>query len=273
MRIRWLFLPALLGAVLAHAAEDKVEVFGAHPGYLFDVDDERDRVEVEMVMLDKPKPPPGPPVKPVFDAKLSKEVQLQYQNRFGSTAAEQVINNPARDQDYTYQGANNSISLQQYQDYQHQFGNYVIRRTVEYHFDNWFKNDPQFKPIYDTKERFSNLNVQVKKGWKVKWKYNFAGPMMELNLDNPYNVGMKVQLLMTGLVSSPNDEIVTLDYQLSPKVHLQLLRHQAWLLTQFVISRTMTKHISTSLTFSSGQEPWDLTIHEDRAILGFGYAE
>jgi len=273
MRIRWLFLPALLGAVLAHADEDKAEVFGSRPGYLFDVDEERDRVEVEMVMLDKPKPPPGPPVKPVFDAKLSKEIQQQYQNRFGATAAEQVINNPSRDQDYSYQGSINSISVQQYMDYQHQFGNYVVRRTIEYHFDNWFKNDPAMKPIYDTKEKFSNLNVQVRKGWKLKWKYNFAGPAMELNLDNPYDIGIKLQMMMTGLISVPNDEIMTLDYQLTRKIHAQLLRHTLWSLTQLSLSRQLTKHISSSLTFSSGQMPWDLTIHEDKWIVGFGYAE
>src|SRR5688500_8510932 len=63
-------------------AEQSTAPFGEHHGYLFDVQEERNKRDLEMVMLDKPKPAGKPLNEVIFNEKLSKEFQTQYQYRF-----------------------------------------------------------------------------------------------------------------------------------------------------------------------------------------------
>ena len=253
------------------ADEDARTTFGAHPGYLFNVVEEKDKRDIEMVMLEPPKENKKPLSKVIFDEKLSKEFQDQYRYRFGETNAEQVLNNPGRDDEYTYYNST-SVTVLDYQKYQRQFGEYMARRLVEYHFDNFVKSDKTLKPIYDAKDKFSNLNVQVA-SYKLNYKYNFAGPSMEISLDNPYNVQTKIQIMMSGIISAPVDIIYTLGYQLNPRVHLEALYKQAEQLAQVVASRRLTKHISTSVTASTGQLPSDPTFYQNLLLFGFSWTE
>ena len=269
--------PALIALLFsiasAHAADGEVRpVFGAHPGYLFNVVDEKTKRDVEMVMLEKPKEEKAPTKRVIFDEKLTKEFQAQYQYRFGQTSAEQTINNPGRDSEYTFYNRQ-SIGVLDYQDQQHKFGDYMMRRLTEYHFDNWAKNDPDFKPVYQMKDKLSNLDVKVKDGYKLKWKYNLSGPSMEANLENPYKVETRVQAMMNGVLSSPKELIYSLGYNLTTRVKVEALYREYQQLMQLVLSRRVTKHISVSLTGSSGQLPSDATIHQDLILVGFGYSE
>lgn len=269
---------AALILVLIHFApawaagdEDAIPVYGAHPGYLFDVDEEKNRREIEMVMLEKPKDDKKPIGKVIFNEKLSKEFQDQYKIQFGQTNAEQIINNPGRDGDYLYYSQ--PVSVQQYTIYQQQFGEYMLRRLTEYHVDNWFKNDPKLKPIYQAKDKFSNLNVQMKKGYKLNWKYNLAGPSMEASLENPYDVQTRVQMLMTGLISTPWNVIYTVGYKLTPRVRCDALYRSFEQQYQLVGSRQMTKHIGMSVTGSTGHIPGsNLVVYENKVLVGFSYS-
>jgi hypothetical protein len=274
MVLKAVLLALIFCGSLAFADDDGEPrpVFGSHPGYLFNVGEEKTKRDVEMVMLDKPKPPPDSKKKRVLvDEKLTKEFQTQYQYRFGTTAAEQVINNPGRDSEYTYYN-NHSVTTEQYQSYQRDFGNYMIRRLAEYHIDNWFKSDPDLKPIYEMKDKLSNVSVPMKKGYKLKFKYNLAGPSFEATLDNPYDIETRLQILMTGLLT-PHEEILSLGYRLSPKVKIETLYRQYQQLTQLVLSRQITKHTSVSITGSTGQLPTDPNIHQNLALIGIGWAE
>jgi hypothetical protein len=248
-------------------------VFGAHPGYLFNVVEEKDRRDVEMVMLPKPKPPPKPIAKVIFDEKLTKEFQDQYRFRFGETQAEQVINNPTRDEAFTYYNVTN-LSAQQYQFFQQQFGNYMVRRLIEYHFDNWAKTDPDFRPVYQAKDRFSNLDVKVKEGYKLKWKYNLSGPSMEASLENPYKVETRVQFMMTGVLSKPNEVIYSVGKQVTPAVKVAVVVKEMAKLEQIVFTRKMSKHITMSFTASAGLVPNDPNNdYQNLYLVGFGWSE
>ncbi|NJL24070.1 MAG: hypothetical protein HC902_02060 [Calothrix sp. SM1_5_4] len=130
-----------------------------------------------------------------------------------------MINSPGRSDEYTYYTGRN-IGILEYQKYQRAFAEYMARRLTEYHVDHWAKNDPSFRPVYEFKDRVSNLDVRVKKGYNVKWKYNFAGPNMEVSVENPYDVEAKMRMEMTGIVSSPQEMIYTLGYPITNKVKL-----------------------------------------------------
>lgn len=247
-------------------------VFGAHPGYLFNIDDEKNMRVIEMVMLEKPKDDKKPLIKVIFNDKLSKEFQDQYRYRFGQTQAEQIVNTSGRDGEYTVYNSQN-ITFQQYQKYQKQFGEYMARRLVEYHFDNWAKNDPAVRPVYQMKDRISNLDVQVRKGYKLKLKYNFAGPSFQTTVENPYDIDFNVVLLMNGIISKPKDTVYTVGYQVTPRIRTEALFKQTEQISQLVVSRQMTPRISASITGSSGQLPGYPDIHQDLILLGMGWSD
>ena len=247
-------------------------VFGAHHGYLFEVKEERNKRDLEMVMLSRPKEPPKKLQEVIFNEKLSKEFQQQYEYRFGQSQAEQVLNTVGRSDDYNYYTGRN-VTVQEYQKYQQQFAEYMARRLTEYHVDNWAKNDPDFRPVYEFKDRVSNVNVEVRKGYKFKWKYNFAGPNMELRLENPYDVDLKVRYEMSGVLSAPTEVIYTVGYQVTRKVYVTGLMRQEDGLYQIVASRPLTRRLSTSLTGSMDTKDAGPTVKQNLVLLGFSWSE
>lgn len=254
-------------------AEDmaKPPAFGSHYGYVTNVTEERNKRDIEMVMLERPKEPPKVKSTPIVDEKLTREFQQQYQYRFGQTQAEQVINSPGQFDEYTYYSDSN-VTLQQYRKYQQDFAEYMGRRLVEHHVDNWAKNDPAIRPVYEFKDKISNLNMEVKKGYKIKWKYNFAGPNMDIRLENPYDVDAKVRVEMTGIVSSPTEVIYTFGYDFTPRVRGSFLHKQEDGIYQVIASRRMTRTLTTSITASRDTRAAGPTIQQDLLLLGFSWA-
>lgn len=273
MTSRAVFILLFFSSLAAFAEDDDVRpVFGAHPGYLFNVSEEKNKRDIEMVMLERPKENRKALSEVIFDEKLSKEFQQQYKYRFGETAAEQVINSPGRNDEYTYFNSQ-SVTVQDYHKYQRQFGEYMGRRLVEYHFDNWARNDPQIRPVYLLKDRISNLDVTVKKGYKLKWKYSFSGPYMETTLENPYDIETKVQMQMNGIISSPAEVIYSVGYPVTKKVTVSALHRQYDGIYQLVISRKLNTHLSTSVTGSIDTLPAGPAIQQNLVLVGVGWTE
>lgn len=246
--------------------------YGMHHGYLFDVEEERVKRDIEMVMLEKPKAPPDKPINEViFNEKLSKEFQQQYSYRFGQTTTEQVINNPSRSDGYTYY-TGETLTIQRYQEEQQKFGEYMARRLTEFHVDNWAKNDKDFRPVYEMKDKISNVNVKVQK-YKFKWKYNFSGPHMDLVVENPHAVDLRMRAEMTGIVSSPQELIFSAGYQATTRVYLQALYRREDDMYQLTASRRMTQRISCSLTGMSDQSNEGLNVKQDLILVGLSWSE
>lgn len=265
----------LFSSLSLHAMEydedERPKTFGAHHGYVSDVADERSKRDVEMVMLEKRKDEPPPLSERIFNEKLSKEFVFQYQYRFGQTAIEQSINNPSRSDGYSYY-TGETLTLTRYQEEQRNFAAYMGRRLTEFHIDNYAKNDPSLRPVYEMKDKISNLNMNVRK-WKVKWKYNFAGPNMDVTFENPYGVEAKVRAEMTGLVSNPDEMVYTLAYPVTPRVRIKLL-HNTWDgLSQFITTRQMTKSISMSFTASQDTKRQGRTVQQDLLLVGLAWSD
>lgn len=248
------------------------EVFGAHYGYTFDVETEKNKREVEMVMLARPPDPPKHVGEGIVNEKLSREFKQQYEYRFGQTTAEQVLNSPGRTDEYVYYTGQN-VGIVEYTKYQRQFAEYMGRRLVEYHVDQWFKTDPTLRPIYELKDKLSNLDVQVKKGYKIKFKYNFAGPSFDATVDNPYDVDARVHMDMSGIVSSPVELIYSLGGQVSSRIHVAALYKQIDGIYQLVLTRRMTRQISTSITGSIDALAAGPTVQQNLVLVGFSWSE
>lgn len=265
----------LNGVATPGARADEVtppSVYGERPGYTSDVDYEKNSRSHEMVMLNPPKDPDRPLTEIIFDEKLSKEFQQQYAYKFGVTQAEQVINAPGRYDEYTYNTGKNA-TISDVRAGQQKFGEYMMRRLTEYHFDNYMKHDRSLRKVYEIKDRVSNLNVKTKSGWKVKWKYNLSGPTADITVSNPYDVEMQIRVQMSGLVSSPSEVIYRMGYVLSPRYSLSALIKQMDGIYQLVLTRKLTAHLSTSLTGSIDTKPFGPTIQQNLALVGLSWSE
>lgn len=263
----------IFGSLSLHGEEidDRPKTFGEHHGYVSDIPDERSKRDIEMVMLERPTDPGPPLTQRIFNEKLSKEFQNQYQYRFGQTTTEQSINNPSRSDGYSYY-TGETLTIQRYQEEQRKYATYMARRLVEFHVDNYAKNDPDLKPVYELKDRISNVNVKVQK-FKVKWKYNFAGPNMDVSVDNPYGLELKARAEMDGIISSPTEMIYTVGYQFTPRVRATVL-HNSWDgLSQIIATRRMTKSISCSITASQDSKPQGRTVQQDLVLVGLAWSD
>jgi hypothetical protein len=78
---------------------------------------------------------------------------------------------------------------------------------------------------------------------------------------------------MTGVISSPNEMIFTLGYQLTPRVRVSAL-HNTWDgLTQLITTRQMTKSISCSLTASQDTKPQGRAVQQDLVLVGLAWSD
>jgi hypothetical protein len=251
---------------------DKPIVFGAHYGYVFDVQVEKNRRDIEMVMLPKYSDNSKPLKDVIFNEKLSKEFQQQYEYRFGQTSAEQVMNSPVRNDDYIYYNSQ-TVTIQEYQKQQRKFAEYMTRRLTEFHVDHWAKSDPDLRPIYAVKDKISSVNVETKSGYKFKWKYNFSGPNMEFKLENPYKIETKVRIEMRGIASEPDEVIYSLAYPVSARMSAAALYREHDGLYQLVLSRRMTSSISTSITGSMDTLPFGPVVQQNLILVGLSWSD
>lgn len=246
-------------------------VYGAHHGYVADVVEEKSKKDIELVLLEQPKDPPQKSKTALVSDKLSREFKIQYEYRFGQTQAEQVINSPGQFDEYSYYTGNN-ITLKQYRKYQQNFAEYMVRRLTEYHVDNWAKNDPSIRPMYEFKDKISNINMQVRKGYKFKWKYNFSGPSMDFALENPYDIDSKVRVDMSGIISAPREVIYSFGYQVNPRVHTAFLHKSDDGIYQVVASRRLNRSVTASITASKDTRKEGPNYQQDLFLLGFSWA-
>jgi hypothetical protein len=122
----------------------------------------------------------------IFDEKLTKEITNRYYEKFGRTEAEIIENRTPYLNTNLTEAQSLSATEKDYQDQQKKFGNYVIRRVIEYHFDNEAKNNPDLRTVYETKQKVEKIDVSFSKNFKMRGKYNIAANTLSFTLKNPY---------------------------------------------------------------------------------------
>lgn len=269
-----IFLMLSLSFGAAHGeSRNTPQVYGGRPGYLFNVKEEKNKRDLEMVLIEKPKPYRAPLDQVIFDQRLTREFQQQYEYRFGVTQAQQVMNSPGRFDEYTYYNATN-VSVQEYQKYQRNFAEYMGRRLTEHHVDQWAKKDPDIRPIYEFKDKISNINMEVRKGYKLHWRYSFSGNYMDFRLDNPYDIYTKLTLQMNQAgfgPSSPDEIVYEVSYPVSKRLRLSALHRQEDGLYQLVGSRQMTASLSTTVTASVDDRREGPTVQQNLFLIGLSW--
>lgn len=245
---KWAVLAFLLSTVAtANAQSTSSSIVGARPGYVFDVEGERNQKDVELVLIDPP--PPEPTLKQkIFDEKLTKDIRTEYQYRFGTTAMEQTINAPQNREDSYYYKGDTTVTADKYQEYQHSFAEYVGRKVTENQVDKFFNSDSDLKPIYQYKDKLSNFTMKTDNGYKVKWHYNLSGNTAEMELENPYKVFTKVTVRFLAWSPKTQEEILEMGYNINKQWSVSSNYKCYDGFFQATVSRKLTSTVSTSLT-------------------------
>jgi len=238
-------LIATLGPLSAEARRN----FGPHKGYLENVDGERDKKYQELEFF-QPPPPLGRPISErIFNEKLSKEFRDKYEEKFGRTEIERVYQSPNRTTYY------NDVygptgTLEEINKERKEFGDFMFRRLAEYHVDDYLKNDPSARPIYEVKERISNVRVEVSK-IRIDIQYSIAGNTLDLKLNNPYLDDTKIRVEMDPESIGPSSVNET-RLMVGKRVTKTVFMQSDYLTQKGVVSlvgrKTLTRNLSSSLT-------------------------
>lgn len=233
----------------------------AYPGYLSDVTNERYQVAEEVVILPPQDDGTNTLSDKIFTEKITKEFQEKYEQKFGQTGAEQIFSMPTRFLEVEIKPGQYRTAEEE-ADEQKKFGSYMAKRLIEVHVDNYMKNNPAARPVYELKEKMSNLNVQVKPGYKAKFKYSLSSNDLDLSVENPMNISNKISYNM-----GSGDPILYLGYPISKKINLLSNYHLES--NEYSLSgvRKLNAQWSTSLTGSNS------ITEGDKIIVGLSWQD
>lgn len=279
---KWLISALLLsGFVTAHAQSSASNVVGARAGYVFDVDAERTQHDTELVLID---PPPAEPTlqQRLFDEKLTKEIRTEYQYRFGQTAMEQTINAPTNREDsyyYNYNGSNgynpgSTVTADAYAGYQHSFAEYVGRKVGETQVDKFFNSDPALRPVYQYKDKLSNLTIKTDNGYKLKWRYNLSGNSADMELENPYKIQTKLEVHFYQFSPKTQEETFTASYPINQLYTVSTNYKFYDSVLQLVGSRRITPSLSASVTgLTTTNESGGPSVRQTIGLVGISWSQ
>lgn len=238
-------------------------------GYLDSVTEERNERVVEMLIV--PKPTAVPSLRDrIFDDRLTKEFQSQYELKFGQTEAQRNINSPGRFDEYEY-STGKFVSIEEDHENRKKFGEFMFRRLSEHHVDLYARSNPDVRPVYELKERLANVNVQVKKGYKIRMRYSYSGNYATFRVENPYEVETNVTLQMNPSGFGPSEVEETI-YNLGYPITKEVKISSQYAVSDGIVSLITTKKLSetttTSLTGSTYTHDGGTSIRQDLLLLG-----
>lgn len=250
-------------SLAAHGKTTGQARYGAHPGYVTDVQKEKHTIDVEVVLIEEPSEVERQ--REIFDAKLTKEFRQQFKYKFGATEMEQSLNSPGRFDDYYYY-TGRTVSLKEYQAEQRSFGEYMGRRLVEHHVDRWAKANPKLQPVYELKDKMTNLKVEVQKGYKVDLRYSLSGNHLDFILDNPYDWDSRLRIEGGG-----QETIISIGGPVSKRWSVSGLTRFNDGIVQIIGTRRVTPALSLSITGSTDSKEEGQLEKQDLFLVGVSY--
>lgn len=188
--------------------------------YVGDVRAERQHVERDLVWAQRPAQEAELRHR-IFNEELSREFRDRYEQKFGRTEIERVFQAPNRlsyyNDAYGVRGTPQELG-----DERRRFGEFMFRRLTEWHVENYAKNDPKVRPVWEAKEKISKLKVEVA-SFRFDAQYSIAGNAVDIKMVNPW-VESKVTLLMNPDQFGPgpvNETLVSVFRSITPKYALE----------------------------------------------------
>lgn len=201
---------------------------------------------------------------------LTKEFKEKYREKFGDLDTESIVYRSS-----AMGGTTEApFVLEQKEEERQKFAEYMTKRLLEFHVDNYMKTQPQMKPVMEMKEKIQNVKVEVTKEVKVNIQYNFAGNSADVILDNPY-CESKLSLEMDSSAFGPTDVQETRIW-VSKDLNSALKTNSNLALTDGIAYADLTRSfpkqsIAASLGLSSAFKEGGTSPREVRYILGFSH--
>jgi len=256
-----------LAVVLAPHSVWAGRKYEAHSGYLKSIDGERNLRVQDMVVILPPEPT-APPLKDrIFNEKLTREFNERYDQTFGRSETQRAYldPNPTSTQVNEFGFPENAV---QYEARKRKFGEFMLRRLTEFHIENYAKNEPRARPVWEVKERVSQVRLSVGPKVRVNAKYSISGNSADINVANPW-LNSKVSLRFGG--GSVEETFISLSRQLTSRVLAE--SHYAINdgIVTFVGRRQLAPQLSTSLTASTYTNRTGTSTRESLYLAGFAY--
>ena len=246
--------------------------YGPDNDYLADTTGERGKIVKDMIVIQPPNDSDGDLRGKIFNESLSKEFTDKYQQKFGYTEIERVYNSPNRytyyDDLYGFKG-----SPQEQTQARRDFADYMLKRLAEYHVDNYTKHSPNAKFIYDTKERLSNLNVEVSR-FRFDMNYEIAGNTFELKVKNPYLDLADIKVDMNPATIGPsqvNEATLSLGRPVTKNLYAELHYKNVDGVVQYIARRSINPHLGATATFSTFVRDYGITPRQSLYLTGINY--
>lgn len=227
--------------------------YGMKVGYILDVAVERTNRVYEIQLVSEPFPEEVELKKMFFVPRLNKEFKERFEQTFGFTDIERNISAPNQYAEQEYQPGV-WVTPEEDQLRREAFGNYMVKRLTEHHVDEYVKSNPAVRPVYELKERVSNVKLEVKKGYRVNIRYNFSGNFLNVKVDNPYDIESRLTLQMNPEQVGPSEILETrlyLGYEINREIAVST--DYAFYDGDLILigSRNMGNNVSVTLTGSA----------------------
>lgn len=122
----------------------------------------------------------------IFNDKLSREFEARYKEQFGRSSPEIIYSRtPYLTSNYT-EGQSLTFDEVEYQQRQRKFGNFMLKRLVEFHIQNESKTNPQLKAVNNVKESVEKVDVSFSDNFKLRVKYHISSNTTRFSMMNPY---------------------------------------------------------------------------------------
>jgi hypothetical protein len=236
------------------------------PGYLSEVKSEKDQRFYEVFIFATPAVKTPPISELIFNEKLSREFREKYREKFGQIDTSTIIYQPTK---FSVLDENRGAVLKVETDNQErkQFGEFMVKRLIEWHVDNYFKTEPSMRPVYELKEKLSHVQVEVTKETRLNAQYSFSDNTLDLIVDGPLFQVSKITLLMDPKKFGPGpliDEKLYLANALSKKSKI--------ITTATAVDGISTLEFQTSTGAAAAFKNGGPSPRETRWIVGLGYS-
>lgn len=271
-------LAAFLFSTLAALFIPEISLGARADGYVSDVKLERQEKFREVFLFVKKPTAEKKLWDSIFNPQLSKEFRDKYREKFGQLDSESIVYqrsqttsfDPVRD---NFNSTDVRVAEQQRE--RRAFAEYMTKRLAEWHVDNYFKNEPSMRPVYELKETLSHMDVKVTKETKLEIQYNLTQNNIDFILSNPYLDETKMSVEMDPHSLGPSgtqENRLKLAKQLTPRTRL----NNNWAtidgLTTFELLTRQTPVLTTSMAVTAKYSSNGRAEGATRYLVGMSYS-
>lgn len=269
-----LFLHLFLMANCVYAKPLLSNVTTEHSGYISDVRAEREQQFYEIFLIAPSLPAQTPTQEVIFNKQLSTEFKDKYRERFGQLDTESIIYQPTK---FSILDENRGATqkVEEANKSRSDFGEFMIKRLSEWHIDNYFKTDPTMRPVYELKEKLSNVEVQVTKETKANIRYSLSVNEADVVVESAYFDISKYTLMMNPKQFGPGqveEQKITLENQINERTRLNNSATISDGILKSEIIRTLKMNWATSLSVTAAYKSGQPSPRETRYLVGLTHS-